>query len=286
MGVTTDMEGRTDMERRRTHWAAIGNQKGGVGKTTLTINLSAALAYLGQRVLVIDVDPQGHLTQGIGHGKMWEGAGYNLFRALTEKEPDDIHRLITAHEAERFDFIPSHGELALTERALAMARNREYRLRNLLQPIEGEYDWILIDCPPDLYGLTDNALNAARNIIVPIQAEGTSLWALNLLLDQIASMEKELRIAIQILAIVPNLVLDSAMAKKILADLRRDVPNVTPFELRKRVMLQQAWSAGQSIFTYKPTTSADEKGRQEIVEGYTQLAQFVLERVGAGVSVG
>ncbi len=285
MGEYTDMEGRTDMGRK-THWAAVGNQKGGVGKTTLTINLSAALAYLGQRVLVIDVDPQGHLTQGIGHGKLWESGGYNLFRALTDKEPDDIHRLITAHEAERFDFIPSHGELALTERALAMARNREYRLRNLLQPIDGEYDWILIDCPPDLYGLTDNALNAARNIIVPIQAEGTSLWALNLLLDQIASMEKELRIAIQILAIVPNLVLDSAMAKKILADLRRDVPNVTPFELRKRVMLQQAWSAGQSIFTYKPTTSADEKGRQEIVEGYNHLAQFVMERVEAGVPVG
>jgi len=270
----------------RTITAAIGNQKGGVGKTTLTINLSAALAYLGQRVLVIDVDPQGHLTQGIGHGKLWEGSGHNLFRALTSKEPEDIHALITSHEVEGFDFIPSHGELALTERALSMARNREYRLRNLLHPIEGEYDWILIDCPPDLYGLTDNALNAARNVIVPIQAEGTSLWALNLLLDQIGSMEKELRIEIAILAIVPNLVLDSAMAKRILADLRRDVPNVTPFELRKRVMLQQAWSAGQSIFTFKTTTSADEKARQEIVESYLLLAQYVMERVGVGVPVG
>lgn len=271
---------------RITHMAAVGNQKGGVGKTTLTINLSAALAYLGQRVLVIDVDPQGHLTQGIGYGKLWEASGYNLYRAITEKDPGHIHRLITTHEDERFDFIPSHGELALTERALAMARNREYRLRNLLQPIAGEYDWILIDCPPDLYGLTDNALNAARNVIVPIQAEGTSLWALNLLLDQIASMEKELRIGIDILAIVPNLVLDSAMAKKILTDLRRDVPNVVPFEMRKRVMLQQAWSAGQSIFTFKPTTSADEKGRQEIVDAYLHLAHYVLDRVGAEVPVG
>jgi chromosome partitioning protein len=259
--------------------SAVGNQKGGVGKTTLTINLAAALAYLGNQVLVIDVDPQGHLTQGIGYGKLWEFTGTNLYNALVAKEGGDISEIIHHHEGEGFDFIPSNGQLVLAERSLSMARNREYRLRNLLTPIDGVYDWILIDCPPDLYGLTDNALNAARNIIVPIQAEGTSLWALNLLLDQVASMEKELRIQIEVLAIVPNLVLDSAMAKKILADLRRSVPNVTPFELRKRVMLQQAWSAGQSIFTYKTTTNSDEQTRQDVVESYLQLAEFVTDRV-------
>lgn len=266
---------------KRTIISAVGNQKGGVGKTTLTINLAAALAYLGRRVLVIDIDPQGHLTQGIGHGKLWESTGANLYNALVAKEGGDIERIIHHHEGEGFDFIPSNGQLVLAERSLSMARNREHRLTNLLAPIQSRYDWILIDCPPDLYGLTDNALNAARRIIVPIQAEGTSLWALNLLLDQVASMEKELRIQIEILAIVPNLVLDSAMAKKILADLRGSVPNVTPFELRKRVMLQQAWSAGQSIFTYKATNHADEKNRQEIVESYTQLAEYVTQRVTA-----
>ncbi len=261
--------------------AAIGNQKGGVGKTTLTINLAAALAFQGNRILVIDIDPQGHLTQGIGHGKLWEATGDNLYSALVGKDPESIERIIRHHEGEGFDFIPSNGQLVLAERTLSTARNREYRLRNLLAGIEGNYDWILIDCPPDLYGLTDNAVNAARRLIVPIQAEGTSLWALNLLLDQVASMEQELRIKIDILAIVPNLVLDSAIAKKILGDLRANVPNVTPFELRKRVMLQQAWSAGQSIFTYKPTTHAEEKNRQEIVDSYLQLARFIGERAGA-----
>ncbi len=258
---------------------AISNQKGGVGKTTLTINLSAALSSLKNRVLVIDLDPQGHLTQGIGFGQMWEDEGYNLYHALIGREKRDFHELILHHEGEGFDLIPSNGQLVLAERAFSNIRHREDRLRHLLAPIQNEYDWILIDCPPDLYSLTDNAVNAARTMIVPVQAEATSLWALRLLLDQVASMMEELHIDIDILAIVPNLVLDSMVSKHVLARLRSEMPHVTPFELRKRVMLQQAWIVGQSIFAYRAGTHAEEKTRMEIVDGYLQLAHYVMARV-------
>lgn len=258
---------------------AISNQKGGVGKTTLTINLSAALSSLNNRVLVIDLDPQGHLTQGIGFGHMWEDEGYNLYHALVGKDKRDFHELILHHEGEGFDLIPSNGQLVLAERSFANIRHREDRLRHLLSPITHEYDWILIDCPPDLYSLTDNAVNAARTMIVPVQAEATSLWALRLLLDQIASMMEELHIEIEILAIVPNLVLDSVVAKHVLERLRTEMPHVTSFELRKRVMLQQAWIAGKSIFAYRSGNQTEEKNRQEIIAGYLQLANYVTARV-------
>src|ERR671933_2605359 len=123
-----------------------------------------------------------------------------------------------------------------------MTRNREHKLRALMDELDGRYDYVLIDCPPVLGNLTDNALNASRQVVIPIQAEATSVRALELLFDQIESIEKGLTIHIDVLAVVPNLVQDSAMGKRILADLRQSIPSVTPFELRKRVMLQAAWS--------------------------------------------
>ena len=263
---------------------AICNQKGGVGKTTLTINLGAALAQLGERVLLIDLDPQGHLTEGVGLKELYLENSPNLYDALTtgKVSPDG---LVHKHAAEPFFVIPSHYQLMLAEQSLFMSRNREHKLKDLLARLDSRFDWILIDCPPALGNLTDNALNAARQVIVPIQAEATSIRAIDLLFDQIESVERGLNVQIRVLAVVPNLVQDSAMAKEILANLRNSVPEVTPFEVRKRVMLQSAWSHGRSIFGYKGTPGADEKTRQEIEEVYTQLAHLVMERVAGGVYV-
>src|SRR5947209_762973 len=130
-----------------THFAAICNQKGGVGKTALTINLGAALAEEGKKVCLVDLDPQGHLTEGVGMKRLYLENDANLYKALTNHK-DGTGKLIRQVPHEKFDLIPSNYEMMLAEQTLFMTRNREHKLRALLAEIT-VYDWILIDCPPN-----------------------------------------------------------------------------------------------------------------------------------------
>ena len=205
---------------------AICNQKGGVGKTALTINLGAALSELNKKVLLIDLDPQGHLTEGVGVKDLYLREANTLFEALTDHKGDG-DRLVHQVPHEKFDIIVSNYQMALIEQKLFMTRNREHKLRELLDDLSKQYDFILIDCPPNLGNLTDNALNAARRVVVPIQAETSSVRALDLLFDQIESVEHGLTIQVAVLAVVPNLVQDSALSKRILSDLRENISAVT-----------------------------------------------------------
>jgi chromosome partitioning protein len=256
-----------------THIAAICNQKGGVGKTALTINLGAALAEEGRRVCLIDLDPQGHLTEGVGMKQLYLEEGNNLYRALTDHK-DESQKLMHHVPHEKFDLIPSNYEMMLAEQTLFMTRNREHKLRSLLSETNN-YDWILIDCPPNLGNLTDNALNASRLVIIPIQAETTSVRALDLLFDQIESIEQGLKVKISVLAVVPNLVQDSALSRRILSELRASIPTLTPFEIRKRVILQEAYDKGRSIFSFEAPNSIKEEDCHELRTIYTELAHFV-----------
>jgi chromosome partitioning protein len=265
-----------------THIAAVINQKGGTGKTTVTINLGAALADLGQKVLLIDLDPQGHLTEGVGLQDLYLEDTPTMYDSLVGKEPPPLTALIHRHPTEPFSVIPASYQLMLADQALFMARNREHRLKALFAQLDGQFDWVLIDCPPALSNLTDNALNAARQVIVPIQAEATSVRALDLLFDQIESIERGLNINIRVLAVVPNLVQDSGLSKRILADLRSNLPTVTSFEFRKRVLLQDAWGRGCSIFAYPADGSGQRQTKDEITDLYRQLATIVMERVEGG----
>jgi chromosome partitioning protein len=260
------------------HIIAICNQKGGVGKTALTINLGAALSELDKKVLLIDLDPQGHLTEGVGVKDLYLKDANTLFEALTDHKGDDgslIHHI--PHE--KFDLIPSNYQMALIEQKLFMTRNREHKLRELLEDISQKYDVVLIDCPPNLGNLTDNALNAARRVVVPIQAETSSVRALDLLFDQIESVEHGLKIQIAVLAVVPNLVQDSALSKRILSDLRANIPVVTPFEIKKRVVFQEAYDKGCSIYSFKPPNSVKEQDAHELKKVYSELATFVVEQL-------
>jgi len=259
------------------HIAAVCNQKGGVGKTALTINLGAALADEGKKVCLIDLDPQGHLTEGVGMKHLYLQEGNNLYKALTDHK-DDTQKLIHRVPHEKFDIIPSNYEMMLAEQTLFMTRNREHKLRALLSDVAG-YDWILIDCPPNLGNLTDNALNASRLVIIPIQAETTSVRALDLLFDQIESIEQGLKIKISILAVTPNLVQDSALSRRILEELRQFIPALSPFEIKKRVVLQEAYDQGRSIFSFKAPTSTKEDDCNELRHLCIKLADFINARI-------
>lgn len=259
------------------HAVAICNQKGGVGKSTLTINLGAALAQIGLRVLLIDLDPQGHLTEGVGLQDYYLSNEASLYDFLIGAPKNlRIQDIVRPHAFESYHVIPSNYQLMLAEQSLYLARNREHKLKTLLPAFKDSYDWVLIDCPPTLGNLTDNAMNAARQVVIPIQAEPTSVRALEILFDQIESLERGLNIQIRILAVVPNMVLDSVLAKRILSDLRGSIPSVVPFEIRKRVMLQEAWDQGHSIFATEGATAVQIRNRDEIIDLYRKLADVVI----------
>lgn len=260
------------------HIIAVCNQKGGVGKTAVTINLGAALAARGKRVLLIDLDPQGHLTEGVGAKDLYLEENDTLFEALTDHKRD-TSKLIHSIAHENFDIIPSNYQMALIEQKLFMTRNREHKLRELSDDLSTHYDFALIDCPPNLGNLTDNALNAARRVVVPIQAETSSVRALDLLFDQIESVEHGLKINIAVLAVVPNLVQESALSRRILSDLRASVPVVTPFEIKKRVVLQEAYDQGRSIFSYEAPNRAKRDEANQLKEIYAELATFVIDHL-------
>ena len=262
------------------HIIADINQKGGVGKTTIAINLAAALGRNGASVLLIDLDPQGHLTEGVGLKELYEDAGTSLYQGLT-KTGISLGELVKSVPHEVYDLIPSNYQMMLAESSLVNARGREYKLTNLLEGLGDLYDWVIIDSPPNLGVLTDNAITAARQLVVPVQAEQTSVRAMELLSDQIAAIEQELKFKVEILAVVPNLVQDSRLARRILGDIRTFLPMTVDFAFPKRVILQEAYEQGRSMFTYEPTDRSKKEDAAELKELYIRLATLVEEKVQA-----
>lgn len=163
---------------------AITNQKGGVGKTTTCINLAASLVATRRRVLLVDLDPQGNATMGSGVDKdRIEYSGYEL---LMQGLPLDTVKVVT--EPAGYDLVPSNADLTAAEVELLSMDHRESRLRNSLDCVRHNYDFVLIDCPPSLSMLTINALTAANAVIIPVQCEYYALEGLSALLNTIKSV--------------------------------------------------------------------------------------------------
>lgn len=238
---------------------SVSNQKGGVGKTTVAINLGAALHKKENDVLFIDLDPQGHGTEGVGLENEYTKEGKNLSDVLLDLDNlDGVNDLVV--EGEEFDIIPSNVDMFNLEPQLITAVRNKERLAMTLDHLEYDYDYILIDCPPHLGNLTDNALLASKNILMPALAEGTSIRALEILLDQIMTLEKAYEVEIKKLAVVANRVNPNNQAKEMMEWFNKAFKDRVPiFEVRKRVALQRAWSAGVSIFAHDESCDMEEK---------------------------
>ena len=172
----------------------IANQKGGVGKTTTCVNLAAALAEAGQRVLLIDLDPQGNATMGSGVDKRaLEHSVYHLLVGLAE-----LPAVCVASEAGKYDVLPANRDLAGAEVELVELDRRENRLRDALRQVADRYDFVLIDCPPSLSMLTVNALAVADGVIIPMQCEYYALEGLSDLVNTIkkvhANLNRDLKV--------------------------------------------------------------------------------------------
>ena len=248
---------------------AITNQKGGVGKTTLTANFGGALANRGHDVLLVDADPQGYLTSAVGLDDAYTSDDDTLYDALMEPQQHDPRGLVVDHG--EFDVLPSNIEMFTLEQDLVSGMQSRRRMSMLLDELE-EYDFILIDCPPSLGLLTDNVLLAAGNVVIPAEAEDTSVRAMELLFKQIDSLEANFDQPIREQAIVVSNVdypLDNEQREMLDWFEDRFGDYIPIFQIRNRAAIKRAWNAGHSIFAH------DEDSDQEAE--LLRLAEYAEE---------
>ena len=246
---------------------AIANQKGGVGKTTTSVNLSACLAFLGKKVLLMDIDPQGNASSGIGVAKGdLETCVYDV---LIDDEPAE--NVVIQSKLDNLHVLPATISLAGAEIELVSTISRELRLKNALEGVRERYDYIIIDCPPSLGLLTINALTAADSVIIPVQCEYYALEGLSQLLSTIRLVQKHLN---------KNLMIDGVLLTML--DARTNLGLQVIEEVKKyfrdkvyktvvprNVRLSEAPSHGEPIITY------DAKSRG--AEVYLELAREVIK---------
>jgi len=282
----------------------VTNAKGGTGKTTVAINVAGALNERGRDVLFVDLDPQGNATEGLGLVEAYDAAPPTLFDALTDPEQRDaISDIVVSHP--EMDVVPSNIDMLQAEHELTLANvmaklgsdptldadpaglapltinagpstvrgdHALDALRLALSELDADYDYVIVDSPPFYGQLTDTAIHAARNVLIPALTEATSERAIELLFDQIAALEDRTGISVTELGVVANRVESTNEDEEMLRWLETVFSDVPVWSVRKRVALQRSFSRGESLFRYDSTV--------DMADVFTEIAATLDERFG------
>ncbi|MCD7893081.1 MAG: AAA family ATPase [Erysipelotrichaceae bacterium] len=250
---------------------AVTNQKGGVGKTTTSVNLAAALAYMGKKVLLIDIDPQANATQGIGVDR--SALDLTVYDAIIDSTP--LKDIIIKSNVEGLDIVPANIDLAGVEVELSQVKTgREQRLKFVLDNEKNNYDYVIIDCPPALGLLNTNALTAADTVLIPVQCEYYALEGLTQLLNTILLTQKTFNRKLTIEGVLLTMLdartnLGTEVSQEVRKYFKEKVYDVV---IPRNIKLSEAPSEGLNIFDY-------DKNSQGAI-AYSKLAKEVVKRNG------
>lgn len=264
---------------------AVANQAGGAGKTTTALGLAGAYANQGKDTLLIDLDPQGVASEGTGfknregeNGDLYHQKILSLHQVLTDPARTDEINDLVQHHAE-FDVIPANMAMKSLKDKLGQVANAEMRLKLALQALDHDYDVILIDCPPDLSRILDNALVAAENVIIPVQPKRRFISAVEDMQEEITYLENSFPdVTIEVVALVVNEIDDRSndSDQREMIEFWHDSPWPT-YDIYQRTAIKRAWNNGKSIFQHTDPAKTD-----DVRAAYRELAQDVAIHLQSG----